>query len=328
MSSIAAPITIAPLPSSGLAVLDLELLHHYMTSTCFTLSRAPAVQAVWRDQTPRIGFTMPCVLHALLALSALHLARSDPSRRTCCLAQAQAHHEAALHTVVPIVPSLVSENSVALFLFSSLTCVYSSAKPPGDNTFLVLFECGHLSEWVRLFRGTKTIIEHSSEDFYEGNLGPIFMNGAHLSAIRRDERTRELGQIHVQELWMICNHCTVSPPQRQIYLDAVELLGRTLAVVLKPGEGRRLETADVFAWLLEVSEEYLELLRLEAPVALIIFAHFCVAIKAIEWMWWMEGLSARLMMQLEAVLDAHYHGWLQWPRHQIKDIHEATVRDT
>ncbi|KAF7591537.1 hypothetical protein BBP40_001475 [Aspergillus hancockii] len=270
---------------------------------------------------------MPVVLHALLALSALNLYRSDPSRRSCYLAQAQAHHEAAIRSVVPIVPSLATENSVALFLFSSLTYIYSCAKPPGDNTFLVLFECGHLSEWVRLFRGTKTIIEHSSEDFMEGSLGPIFMNGAYLTAIRRDERTQQLGQIHVQELRMICDHCTVSTPQRQVYLDAVDGLGRTLAVVLKPGEGHRLETADVFAWLLEMSEEYLELLRQEAPAALIVFAYFCVAIKAIEWMWWMEGLSARLMSQLESALDAHYHGWLQWPRHQNKDIHEATIRD-
>ena len=79
---------VTPFPST-LAVFDLELLHHYTTSTCYTLSRSPAVQAIWRDEAPRIGFEMPPVLHTILALSALHLGKSDESRRERCLAHAQ-----------------------------------------------------------------------------------------------------------------------------------------------------------------------------------------------------------------------------------------------
>jgi len=88
-------------------------------------------------------------------------------------------------------------------------------------------------------------------------------------------------------------------------------------VYLKPGEGARLETADVFAWLLEASDEYLELLRHEAPVALIMFAYFCVAVRQIEWLWWTEGLSARLLGQVYAALNSEYRGWLRWPGERI-----------
>ncbi|KAL5358519.1 hypothetical protein BJX96DRAFT_146717 [Aspergillus floccosus] len=302
---------------SDLEVLDLELLHHYTTSTCYTLSRAPAVQAIWRDEAPRVGFTMPFVLHGLLALSALHLARSNPSRRAECVARAQMHHEAAVRTVAPVVPFLAADNCVALFLFASLICIYSCAKPHGDDDFLVLFERGRIAEWVRLFRGNKTIINCVENDLRTGALRPIFVNGGYLAEARREAQALEQGRPYLWELRQMIRESPLEPSQLRIYMDTLDELSRTLAVVMKPGGQHRLDTADVFVWLLEVSDEYLDLLGQEAPIALIIFAYFCVPLRQIEWMWWMEGLSERLMSELCAVLDEKYWGWLRWPQEQI-----------
>ncbi|KAL4896138.1 hypothetical protein BDV59DRAFT_128400 [Aspergillus ambiguus] len=303
--------------SSDLTIFDFELLHHYTTSTCYTLSRAPAVQAIWRDEAPRVGFTMPFVLHALLAISALHLARLNPSRQAECVARAQMHHEVAVHTVAPVVPFLAADNYVALFLFSSLTCIYSCSKPQGEDDFLVLFERGRISDWVRLFRGNKAIISCVENDLRTGALRALFVNGGYLAASRRGANALEQGRLYVWELRrMICDSA-LGPSQLSVYLETLDELSRTLAIVMKPGEQHRLDTADVFAWLLEVSDEYLDLLRQEAPIALIIFAYFCVSLRQIEWMWWMEGLSGRLMSELGSVLDEKYSGWLQWPQQQI-----------
>ncbi|GAD93890.1 hypothetical protein PVAR5_2508 [Paecilomyces variotii No. 5] len=301
-----------------LAVFDLELLHHYMTATCYTLSRAPTVQAVWRDQVPRIAFTMPAVLHTLLAISALHLARSNQSKRTSCIAHAQLHHDTAVHAIVPIVTSPAQENSAGMFLFASLTCIFACARPPEGTDFLILFEHGQLSQWVRLFRGTKAIIDYGNSEFHTGVLAPIFANGSNLAACRRHAHALEQGQMYVWELRkMICTECSLDKSLHLVYQEALDGLCRTLAVTMKPGDERRLETADIFAWLLEVSDEYLELLRQEEPLALIIFAYFCVSVRQIEWMWWMEGLSGRLMKELHSALDEKYRSWLQWPQEQI-----------
>jgi len=147
-----------------------------------------------------------------------------------------------------------------------------------STPFHILFEQDHLSQWLRLFRGTKAVIDSSAEDFHTGQLGPIFMNGAYLTAARREQRTLENGIMYVWELkQMIMREHSHDESLLSIYLPELDGLARSLAVSLKPGEGARLETADVFAWLLEASDEYLELLRHEAPVALIMFAYFCVA---------------------------------------------------
>ncbi|KAJ5658531.1 C6 transcription factor [Penicillium longicatenatum] len=314
--SIGPPAPQAPLNTS-LPVFDMELLHHYMVSTCYTLSRIPSIQAIYRDEVPRVGFTMPAVLHAMLAVAALHLARSDPSRRDSCIAQAHMHHQTAVQSVTPNIPFLASDNGVGLFLFSSLTCISACASVPSERSFLVLFEQGRLANWVLLFRGTRTVIEYSRHDFNKGKLGPIFMNGAQTAAAR-DPQTFEQGKMYTWELKQMIGHEFMQDQRlRGIYEETLDALSRTLGVVMKPGEGPRLQTADVFAWLLEASDEYLELLAKEEPVALIIFGYFCVALRQIEWMWWMEGLSGRLMSQLYSVIDEKYRGWLRWPQEQI-----------
>ncbi|CAI7592173.1 uncharacterized protein N7487_005477 [Penicillium crustosum] len=306
--------SLGPFPST-LAVFDLELLHHWTTSTCYTLSRSPAVQSIWCQEAPRIGFSTPPVLHTLLAFSALHLARSDESRRASCLAYAQMHHNIAVREMVPLVSTIARENGTALFIFSSLTCMFSCAKPSEEGDFLVLFERGNLSEWARLFRGTKTIISTGGEDLRTGKLAPIFTNGTYLAAAHREPQALEQGKPHVWELQqLVWRECANDPKLRAIYQEALDELARTLGLAIRPGIMRRLETADVFRWLLDISDEYLNLLCQEAPIALIIFAHWCASIRQIEWMWWMEGLSARLMTQLYSVLDPKYQDWLLWPQ--------------
>ncbi|OQE47290.1 hypothetical protein PENCOP_c001G08112 [Penicillium coprophilum] len=314
--------SLGPFPST-LAVFDLELLHHWTTSTCYTLSRSPAVQTVWCTEAPRIGFETPPVLHTLLALSALHLARCDESRRATCLAHAQIHHSTAVREIIPLVSPLARDNGAALFIFSSLTCMFSCAKPSEEGDFLVLFERGNLSEWARLFRGTTTVIRTGGEDLRTGRLAPIFSNGSYLAAAHRSPHALEQGKPHVWELQqMIWKECAADPSLRVIYQEALDELARTLGLAIRPGIMRRLESADVFRWLLDVSDEYLNLLCQEAPIALIIFAHWCASIRQIEWMWWMEGLSSRLMTQLYSVLDPKYRDWLLWPQEIINGSHE------
>lgn len=301
----------------------MELLHHYMVSTCYTLSRTPAVQAVWRDEAPRIAFTMPAVLHAMLAVSALHLAHCDPSKRESCITQAHAHHELAVRIVTPNLPTLATDNGPGLFLFSSLTCIIACADAP-----FILFEKGRLANWVLLFRGTKTVINYNNNDFSTGRLGPIFTHGSHY-AVPQTSQALELGQMYTWELKQLIQQTSAEETRhRLIYGETLDALCKLLGVVLRPGEGHRLQTADIFSWLFEASEEYLELLVQNEPVALIIFGYFCVAVQQIEWMWFIKGLSSRLMVQVSAVIDEKYQNWLRWPMEQIsrESEHISTAR--
>jgi hypothetical protein len=303
---------------SDLGVVDMELLHHYTISTCYTLSRARAVQAVWRDQVPRIAFTMKPLLHIILAISAMHISRSDSSQRVTYLAHALRHHDTAISTVNPMMQSLADKQPSALFLFCAITSIFACAKPPEESSFLMLFEHGHISEWVRFVRGVKTISDFSKEDLQSGPQAPIMIYGSFLSATRKEPRVLGQGQMFVWELRQLaCKVCAGDLVLLQIYQDTLDQLARTLAIVMVPGDQWKLEPSDVLSWPMEMSDEYLTLLQQGAPLALIIFAYFSVSIRQIEWAWWMEGLSERLIAQIHSNLDAEYHSWLRWPQEQI-----------
>ncbi|KAL3452705.1 hypothetical protein BJX65DRAFT_302614 [Aspergillus insuetus] len=300
-------------------LFDMELLHHYTTSTSYTLSSNQVVQAIWRDEAPRVGFSMPAVLHALLAVSALHLARSDPARRDICLAHAHMQHNTAVQLVTPHLPSLASDNGVGLFLFSALTCIFAcSATAHAD--FDLFAEQGRLVEWVKLIRGMKTVIEHSNRNFLTTPLRPMFVYGSRLTTTSGDTWSFaiEQGQKFTWELRQAI-YAEQAHDRRvcEIYGGALDGVSKTLGVAMSPSEGPKLQTGDVFAWILELSEEYLDLLIQEDPFALVVFAYFCVALRQTEWMWWTEGLSRRLLMQIYPVLDERYHCWIRWAQEQI-----------
>jgi hypothetical protein len=201
--------------------------------------------------------------------------------------------------------------------------MFSCAKPSEEGHFLVLFERGNLSDWARFFRGTKTIIHSGGQDLVNGRLAPIFMNGRFLAAAHHSPQALEQGKPYVWELQeMIRKECVADSALCRIYQEASDELARTLGLAIKPDSMRRLESADVFRWLLDVSDDYLGLLCQEEPIALIIFAYWCACIHQIEWMWWMEGLSSRLMAQLQSVLDPKYRQWLWWPQEIMNGAQE------
>lgn len=128
-----------------LAISDLELLHHYSTSTAYTFSQHPAIQTFWRVNAPRIGFSAPYALCAIIAISVLHLAHLRPHQRQLYVDQAEYHHDAALKQVTPDLAHSMQADSGGILLFSMLTSFISCAKPRKLDD-LLLFRRGEIPE--------------------------------------------------------------------------------------------------------------------------------------------------------------------------------------
>jgi hypothetical protein len=53
-------------------------MHNYCTATCYTLSEESTLQTFHQIDIPKLGFSHEHVLHAILGLSAMHLAHFRP----------------------------------------------------------------------------------------------------------------------------------------------------------------------------------------------------------------------------------------------------------
>lgn len=97
-----------------LNLLDLELLHNYSTSTCYTLSGDPILKNMWRITVPQIGFSYEFVMRNILALSALHLAYMNPAKRDFYIPQAVLQHQTAVGAAIGLLTQVTDENCAAL----------------------------------------------------------------------------------------------------------------------------------------------------------------------------------------------------------------------
>jgi hypothetical protein len=104
--------------------MDLELMHHYTVNVYLTLSRSPIEQLLWRDDVVMLALGCDYVTHALLAVSAVHLALNRSDRRDQCLAAAFSHHSLALEAAKPLLADMKVVDARNLFLFSSLTIYF------------------------------------------------------------------------------------------------------------------------------------------------------------------------------------------------------------
>jgi hypothetical protein len=303
-----------PFPRN-LGLFDLELLHLWTTETYRTISPRQELQTMWRVHAPQVGFSSPYVMHAILAVTALHLSRlCSTERKQQCLIEAQSHHDAAMQAVVPNISRLIEEQGTAVILFSWLTCFYSCGRPHTRDESLIFGRDGP-AEWLTFLRGNKVILESSSDNFRAGILAPVFANGERITNLRHSAPANE-GEKYVREMRNLILNKVTDLQERQLYLDIVELLAKSFVVVLS-SDSRVAETTVVLAWLLEVSDEYIDFLRRKSPLALIIYAYYCVLIKKVEWMWWLEGLSHHFMCEIYHALDRAYRTQLQWPMSEI-----------
>ena len=301
--------------AAALNALDLELLHNFCTSTCYTLHGDPTLKTLWRVTAPQLGFTHDFVMRGILAISALHLAHSRPNQREKFISQAMLHNQAGLVAVTAILPNITKENCSAIYLFSIITFLLTLASPRKPGDLLVMGKSG-LAEWLTLFRGVQVIVSSFQEELRSGVLGPMFSIGKRRSQSRNKQSDSAEEDLNLSHLRYAIRQNITDSHLLDIYMGAVNELQKSFAVAYS-GVYQALESSDVFIFLFCVSEEYLILLKDHTQESLAIFAYFCVITKRLESNWWSEGWSDHLMSQLYALLDAEHRLWIRWPMEEI-----------
>ncbi|XRM37207.1 hypothetical protein ABZX51_000693 [Aspergillus tubingensis] len=304
----------AAAPGPELAIADLELLHHYSTSTAYTFSFHPVIQTLWRIEVPQIAFKAPYTLRAILAVSALHLAVLRPEKQEQYISQASYHHEASLKLATPEIANITYDNCTPLFLFSALSSFICCAKPLKLGNFL-LWEDHEIANWLMIIRGTGTIIDFAEESLKTGPLRTLF--SVHRQRHDHSEIPEPPTQLQfLEDFRRFVLHEAADDHEKQVYCDAIFHLGTCFTICLE--KGWRLETSDVFKWLLRVPHDFLVFLKEYRPLSMVILGYFCVLLHQLEWIWCMKGCGTHILSQIYNQLrEPVYRAWLQWPMEQI-----------
>ncbi|KAL2838332.1 hypothetical protein BJX68DRAFT_259278 [Aspergillus pseudodeflectus] len=297
-------------PSMGMA--EMALLHHYSISTCYTISRHPVLQTVWQTTVPAFGFSYQFVFRGILALAALHLAHLKPELEDQYVDAAEFHHNLALQMVSGTILQINAENGPAVYLFSTITCIIGCALPRKRHDLSVSTD--RIIQWLSLFRGTVSIIASVNEALKSSPLAPMFTLGRRRSLAWEARSTAN--QTFLINLRRLIQEAVEDPIELKCYTDAVDNLGKSFGTIFEVGP-QNCETADIFIWLLRITDQFLDKLQQRTPEALVIFGYYCVILKELEWAWWMQGFSIHVIRAIHHHLDEEHRCWLQWPMQQL-----------
>jgi hypothetical protein len=113
-------------PDPFLNLIDLELLMHWKDRTYQTFCRSPHGNTVWQSLVPQEALVEPFLMHGILALSAVHLARAKSEYlKPVYINRAASHQNQALAKFRPLLVNINQSNSRAMFAYSCLITVYS-----------------------------------------------------------------------------------------------------------------------------------------------------------------------------------------------------------
>ncbi|KAL5610894.1 hypothetical protein FOBRF1_007011 [Fusarium oxysporum] len=295
-------------PVNGIYTLQhLGLLHHFTSSTALTLSVHEQVQKLWQVDIPHIGLSFPFVIHAILALSSMHMAHELPDEHKARWASAIELQQQAVTGAQKALNNITTENCTAVYLFSALTCVISLARGCGhlpkcghDNEQPFEIGCESLLEWVVLYRGTRHLLGPPYEEvLHSGPLKPMFVLGIErqirlLAPLASLDTARSSAFSKLQA----AVYDRVKDTERlDAYDTTIDHLRRAFhAVYDKPLE--ELENMDVFAWMFAISDNYVALLKQQDPIALALFACFAGVIREMRCMWWTHGRGECCISQI------------------------------
>ncbi|KAL2259886.1 hypothetical protein VTK26DRAFT_6270 [Humicola hyalothermophila] len=212
-------------------MMDLELIHNFITFTCATLVSDPAVRQLLRTTAIQMALDCEYLMRSILAVSALHLSRYRPQKKALYIQCAIHHHQAASSVAIALLADLKPDECERLHLFSMLTVYYALGCPVDEADLSP--DTPLIPHWLRLLHGMEPILHMLKPQEYRGVLAPLFDFGRRRmqpylkTTPPRDPSLLADIQSHI---YRTCSNPDLIP----IYDDMIEQLRRMLGLILPP----------------------------------------------------------------------------------------------
>ena len=302
---------------------DLELLHHFTTQTCFTLSDRPESHALWQVTVPQIAFEHDFLMRGILAISALHLSWQGKEKADYWAEFAVRQQDAALSTFRDLMSKMDESYCDAFFALSSLIVVYGFVFPKAaDSLGLFDYHGEHSDDWLPLIRGVYSIIMSLWPNVKAGRISGLLHD--HQQEPPRTQMPETVAQ-HLESLRKLCEEVSEGEEAVLIYREAIEDLTICLVRMLDK-RTYECEVSIAFLWPVMIKQGFVSRMNDRQPEALIILAYYCVILHQLDKYWWMSGWAKHIVRNIYQHIDESKRPWLQWPA-DVVGLEEPVLAD-
>ncbi|KAF1968629.1 hypothetical protein BU23DRAFT_259855 [Bimuria novae-zelandiae CBS 107.79] len=329
------------------------ILYHYEYTTSLTLVDVDPAKVAWQSVVPDLAAGHKFLVHNILAVASLHLARlhgHGPERATMIdLAASQMNK--AISRFRPALEDINANNAAALFASATLTAVYffrtatqeiedirasicAGTLAPSSLVVDKMLAATLRTVWG--LRGPWTVLMPGWDHVANGKLSVVAnrhwwpKNRVPKSA-RALEEDRRLADI--AELW----RGSKEGPHVDCLSSALFYLRETYALVsdlvVAENDFPFLTSVDyayadadsgetivqmkdrgaIFVWAARISREFIRLLEEKNRDALVILAHYAVLAGRVRNVWWLEGMGANFIIAVAMALGRENWHLIDWP---------------
>ena len=318
--------------SASRRLLELELLHQWSTVTyksyCGTVEEE---YSNWQVVVPRLAMQHDCLLHAILAMSALEIAAFSEDDIDICnhyVDIALEYHNLASSGLRMELTSVTSDNRQATFASSSILMVLGLALPRFTS---LRGEQGnyldHVVTYMALLRGLRLIVD-TKEDFRHSE--PLLANYRSWESLTATKLEPEL-QMALQDIAALNEELygAARTPTGMSEDNAIRYhAANRRALYFLQSEFEKCRDSDTRAyalgWPLRAGTDYMAAVADQEPVALVILMAWSVLAEQVsQGIWWMEEVGRRIISDVAEMLELAFSDpklldAVRWAKSQVQ----------
>ncbi|KAF2716829.1 hypothetical protein K431DRAFT_323546 [Polychaeton citri CBS 116435] len=297
---------------------DLELMHHYaLEDQVFGTERRPRVQEIWRKVVPELAAKHPFLMHSILALSAIHIAKQRPAESVKYQDICAKHQSVALERVHELIPNMNADNANAIFAFSASVSAISLARATliaEQRMAPYHISMDEVAETILLTQGVRSIVRRAYQWVRHGPLDELLNGfatpeGADVG-IEVYDRFEALNK-------MLDSFCGDVETLRLCREASDNLLDSYKCVRWHAAEND-LESGIVVRWIAMADQSLARLIQNHHPPALVLLAHYVVLFVTMRSGWFIHDWPQYVFRGIEMAIDPDFSEWLEWPRQQFE----------
>lgn len=319
----------------------LEIVRHFAANTIPTLSSGLAAQAAWREALPALASSHIFVMHGILAIGSLHLARlaETKTERETYEGIAATQMNLGMTKYRIEVQNVTTENAEALFAFSTnlTTFVFRTAGTECETSLSLMRTADNSTEVVpalvqtlsdavlrifRSIRGVLVIIVPCWDHIQGGTLRPVLEREwwpPHVP-ITPEEIDEDRKLQRLERMW--------SRPGRtyeysfDILRQALKSLRETFALVSRllsfaqSNDSVGVSAFDwtsIIHWPVSLAVDFITLLEQRCMEAWVLVAHYGMLSAKATGVLWLEGFAKNLITTAALIIGKDNWEWISWP---------------
>jgi hypothetical protein len=214
---------------------------------------------------------------------------------------------------LPLITEARGENFPPVFHFSMLTTIITFARPRAPDNFLLVSN-GIIPDWLLITRGVRTLLQSEGDAVLSmASLDALFYAGMELQTMWVHQNEEHEG---LRDLENNVRHH--APPEKLTALcGGILSLKRCFNLFYTSGFTEEQRMRSALMWMVKIPDDYVDLLKKQDSEAMCVLAFFCVLLKRLEHLWWLEGWAFHLIERIYTTLDQKYRLWIRWPLEEI-----------